>query len=135
MASAVVLKVLGGYEGTCGPDRPLALPTRKARALFAYLALHGERGTLEARWFLADEQVHMFLEGQQRDGEEAVDDGQQVDFVEFFAANPVGSRLFVDCILDDQPVTPGFLEGYQVQQVIDAVKQSHESGSRVMLQL
>jgi predicted dehydrogenase len=43
----------------------------------------------------------------------------------------VGLRHFIDCILDDKPVYPGFYEGYKVQQVIDAALESHEKGSWV----
>jgi len=43
MTGAIGLRMLGGYEGTCGPGRLLALPTKKAWALFAYLALHSGR--------------------------------------------------------------------------------------------
>jgi len=43
MTGAIGLRMLGGYEGTCGPGHLLALPTKKAWALFAYLALHSSR--------------------------------------------------------------------------------------------
>lgn len=48
-------------------------------------------------------------------------------------AEAVGARLFIDCILDDKLITPGFSEGYKVQQIIDAVMKSHESGCRVVI--
>ncbi len=34
------LTLLGGFEARCRPSDPIVLPTRKARALLAYLALH-----------------------------------------------------------------------------------------------
>ena len=37
------LTLLGGHEGTCGPGHPFRLPTKKAWALLAYLALQPGR--------------------------------------------------------------------------------------------
>jgi DNA-binding SARP family transcriptional activator len=41
--AALILKVLGGFELQTAAGRPLVLPTKKALALLAYLALHPER--------------------------------------------------------------------------------------------
>ncbi len=44
------------------------------------------------------------------------------------------SRLvtrFLDAIERRQPVTPGFAEGYRVQVLLDAVRQSHAKGQRI----
>jgi DNA-binding winged helix-turn-helix (wHTH) protein len=43
MMAALILKVLGGFELQTAAGRPLVLPTKKALALLAYLALHPER--------------------------------------------------------------------------------------------
>lgn len=40
----------------------------------------------------------------------------------------IGTRLFIDSILADQPVTPGFYEGMKVQEVIEAAFESDRSG-------
>ena len=45
-----------------------------------------------------------------------------------FTSQPVGTRLFVESILQDCPITPGFREGVQVQSVIDACFRSYASG-------
>lgn len=45
-----------------------------------------------------------------------------------FTRQAVGSRLFVDAILQDLPVTPTFFEGFKVQQVIDAALESNRRG-------
>src|SRR2546426_12830965 len=37
--SRLMLRLLGGFEVLTGPGEPLAVPTRKAQALLAYLAL------------------------------------------------------------------------------------------------
>ena len=44
------------------------------------------------------------------------------------------SRLatrFLDAIERRRPVTPGFAEGYRVQALLDAVRQSHAMGQRI----
>ena len=44
------------------------------------------------------------------------------------------SRLatrFLDAVERRQPVTPGFAEGYRVQVLLDAVRQSHAEGQRI----
>jgi predicted dehydrogenase len=38
---------------------------------------------------------------------------------------------FLDAIERRQPVTPGFTEGYRVQALLDAVRQSHTKGQRI----
>ena len=42
--------------------------------------------------------------------------------------------MVVDSILDDKPIRPGLFAGYKVQQIIDAVMQSHETGCRVIIE-
>ena len=41
-----------------------------------------------------------------------------------YVKQSVGARLFVDAILDDQPIEPDFSVGVRVQRVVDAALQS-----------
>jgi len=50
-----------------------------------------------------------------------------------FTNNSVGTRLFIDAILEDRPVEPNFYDGYKAQQVIDAALASHERGCAVSI--
>jgi predicted dehydrogenase len=43
------------------------------------------------------------------------------------------TRLFIDAILMDRPLTPTFSDGYQAQLVIDAVLESHKRGQWVTI--
>jgi predicted dehydrogenase len=94
--------------------------------------LYGERGTLSASaGFMKGFTVH--LRGWQENTDDRIDEHTDIDFFELFQNNSVGPRQFVDAILDDQPIYPGFYEGYKVQQVIDAALESHRSGCRVTI--
>ena len=48
--------------------------------------------------------------------------------VQTFMVQSIGTRLFIDSILADQPVTPGFYDGMKVQEVIEAALESDRSG-------
>lgn len=48
-------------------------------------------------------------------------------YLSMFTHQSIGSRLFVDAIVEGKPVTPSFYEGWKAQQVIDAAIASHES--------
>jgi predicted dehydrogenase len=48
--------------------------------------------------------------------------------VQTFMVQSIGTRLFIDSIIADQPVTPGFYEGMKVQEVIEAAFESDRSG-------
>jgi predicted dehydrogenase len=50
------------------------------------------------------------------------------EMVQILTHQSVGPRLFIDSILEDRPITPGFSEGVQVQAVIEAAFQSDQSG-------
>jgi predicted dehydrogenase len=45
-----------------------------------------------------------------------------------YHSQPIGSRLFVDAILENRPVTPNFRDGLQTQKVIEAAMKSHQTG-------
>ena len=49
-------------------------------------------------------------------------------FARLFTEQSVGTRLFIDGIVDDRPVSPGFYEGMKVQAVIEAAFESDRSG-------
>lgn len=48
-------------------------------------------------------------------------------------AEKYGIRYFVDCILDDRPVSPSFYDGWKTQQVIDAAIESDGLGRWIEL--
>jgi predicted dehydrogenase len=50
------------------------------------------------------------------------------EFTQIFSHQSVGTRLFIDSILKDCPIIPGFAEGVKVMGVIDAALRSDEGG-------
>jgi len=53
--------------------------------------------------------------------------------IDIFKSKPVGSRLFVEAILENRPAAPSFYDGYKAQQVIEAALESHRSGRAVTI--
>src|SRR5207249_260977 len=45
-----------------------------------------------------------------------------------FRGQPVGTRLFIDCILQGKPITPNFHDGMKAQAVIEAAFESDRTG-------
>ena len=50
-----------------------------------------------------------------------------------FLTQSIGSRYFVDCILNDVTPEPTLYEGYKVQRVIDAALESQRTGQRIAI--
>jgi len=60
-------------------------------------------------------------------------DAESFNTTAYFTKNSVGTRLFIDAILEDRPVEPNFYDGFKAQQVIDAALASHEGGCAVKI--
>jgi len=52
-------------------------------------------------------------------------------FASMFTHQPIGCRLFIDAILEQQPVSPSFFDGWQAQLLIDAALAAHETAEWV----
>jgi predicted dehydrogenase len=50
-----------------------------------------------------------------------------------FEHNSVGTRVFIDSILNDRAIEPSFEQGYRVQRVIEAAMQSHREKRKISL--
>ena len=46
-----------------------------------------------------------------------------------FWTQSIGPRLFIDAILDDRPIEPSFHDGHQVQRIVEAAMESHQTGT------
>ena len=96
-------------------------------------ALYGEKGSIEGEWLVIFPDSTTWIKAKQFGSEELIDETGLADFDTYFMDKPIGARLFVDSILDDKLANPNLHEGYKVQQVIDAVIQSHETGRKVLV--
>jgi predicted dehydrogenase len=106
------------------------------------IQLHGDRGTLEVEHIFFGSEAGVTLRGSQRDEEKfevisVPDDLRKTldasELMDPFIKQSAGPRLFVDSILKDKPVTPDFYDGLKVQEVIDAVIESHQNECWVSL--
>jgi predicted dehydrogenase len=97
-------------------------------------ALYGEKGSIEGEWLVVFPDSTTWLKAKQFGSDELIEETGLADFEGYFIDKPIGARLFVDSILDDKLASPNLKEGYKVQQIIDAVIQSAETGCRVMIE-
>ena len=105
-----------------------------------FISLHGQDGTLESRAGLWSSnpasEIVGFKRGTQKAETLQIPDSYfgSVGRENMFGFNdkPVlGPRLFVDAILNDQPLQPNFYDGYKSQQVIQAALESDETGKAI----
>jgi predicted dehydrogenase len=101
------------------------------------IVLHGEAGTLEIMCSFTSAEIRGAREGEEEVHQlpvpasylAGVDHGNPYHAVSQF----YGDYLFIDSILEDQPILPTFLDGLKAQEAIDAAKESHEKGCWVSL--
>jgi len=118
-------------DGSQGVIQASAVAHMGERSLECQVVLYGEAGTLEVDFNFQDGYV---IRGA-RSGEEQIkalaipaDILQGVDpaspimeqIERVFTEQSTGTRLFIDAIVNDQPVTPSFYEGLKAQAVIAA---------------
>lgn len=96
--------------------------------------LYGEKGTLKSGWTFRDHPTRIisYLRAGFESSLEEIGEEVSLDVSNYFKTHPAGHQ-FVDSILNDKRIYPGLYEGYKVQQIIDAVLQSHQSGCRVAI--
>jgi predicted dehydrogenase len=106
--------------------------------------LQGESGTLEADYSFKGDTIRGIRYGENEpkllpvpdDFFGDIDRNQPLlsQLGEIFTTQSVGDRQFIDAILEDQPASPNFYDGLQVQKVLDAAIVSHAKGTRIELQ-
>jgi predicted dehydrogenase len=114
-----------------------------ARGREQYVTLHGADGSLEVEWrVFGGAEKGVIVRGCRHDAEDfrvleiPSDYLQGVEAGEvygLFTKQLVGPRLFVDAILHDYMPTPGFEQGFKVQQVLEAAMVSDQTGQRVQI--
>lgn len=103
------------------------------------VVLYGDKGTLEAYADAATQTVRGLRSGESEFQTLPVPENilRGIDqraslwthqFAQLFTEQSVGTRLFIDGIVDDRPISPGFYEGMKAQAVIEAAFESDRSG-------
>jgi predicted dehydrogenase len=114
------------------------------RGLEQHIVLYGDKGTVEADFsfgnFGGDSGAQMAVRAA------SAPEGQFVELAipkhiwghvppekndEVFNRMPAGDRYFIDCIVQDRPVTPSLWDGVAVQEVMDAAIASQRTGQWV----
>jgi len=139
-AAVVTLEHEGGAQSVIQVS---AMTHRADRVVDINILLHGANGSLEAEHIFYGSAAGAKVLGSRQDEEVfeplAVPDEllaglESGDPMEPFVKQAAGPRLFVDAILEGQPVSPSFYDGYKVQEVIDAALESDRTGRRVSLE-
>lgn len=117
-------------NGAHGSIQVSAVAHAADRWVEQHLALHGEDGTLEVDVALRGAEGGAVIRGSRR-GEDrfAILPVPETYLME----ETVAPRLFIDAVVEGRPAYPDFLDGYKVQQVIDAALESHRTARRVRL--
>jgi predicted dehydrogenase len=129
-SAALILEFENGAQGQLQCNRVSHLGDRRIE--FQVL-LHGELGTLEANFTFKGGEIR----GARHDENEICrlkiphrlwGDADRSDPWGVFMTQPVGARLFIDAIIEDQPIASDFFAGWKAQQVVDAARESHAKG-------
>jgi predicted dehydrogenase len=133
------VKFDNGAHGTIQASGVAYVPGRSNKQ---QIRLYGEAGSIEADIVMWGPKADTVIRAARSQDEqfqilEVPDsfwgDADPSDNSSIFAKNSVGTRAFIDTILEDRPVEPNFYDGYKAQQVIDAAFESHELGSVVSI--
>ncbi|MCP4622411.1 MAG: Gfo/Idh/MocA family oxidoreductase [bacterium] len=102
------------------------------------MLLHGEAGSIEVTSTIAGTAISVAKDGDREFKsmevpDEFWDKADKANPFSVFTSQSVGARLFVDSIIEDRPITPGFKEGLEVQKVLDAAVASNEQGAKIKI--
>lgn len=130
-ANDAALLMLKYQDGSQGVIQVSAVAHTGDRGLECQVVLYGEGGTLEVDLHLdggyvirgtrsAEKQINrLTIPDEIMQGVDQ-DSSLDVQFNRIYLEQAVGSRLFIDAILNDQPLSPSFYDGLQAQAVIEA---------------
>ena len=134
-SATLTLEFTNGAHGTITVSSVVYMAERDQEQ---YIILHGESGTLEAELtFPAGRTLPGEIRGARQDDDhfhilpvpaDYWDNADRTQLLDVFSKRSIGSRLFIDSIVEDCPVTPNFYDGLKVQEVIDAALESDRTG-------
>jgi predicted dehydrogenase len=139
-AALLTVEFANGSQGTIHAS---AVAYTGGRGLEQHITLYGDKGTVEADFNFANfggaGATMVVRTASTPDGlftELPIPDSIWGDVprdqnTEVFNRMPAGDRYFVDCILEDRPVTPSLWDGVAAQEVMEAAIASHRTGQWV----
>jgi len=129
-------------EGALGTIQNSVVAHIADRSFQQQIKLYGEAGSLEINYIHGGSESQALIRGAGSQDEtfrtlQVPDsywgDADPSDNFSIITKNSVGTRLFIDAILEDRPVEPNFYDGFKAQQVIDAALASHKQGCAVSI--
>jgi len=119
-------------KGTQGVIQLSSLAYIGMDGMHSRITLHGESGTLEVKATFTSAEIRGARDGEKEFRPLPIPDRilERVDKANPFHVRSqfTGDYLFIDSILQDRPISPGFYDGLKAQEVIDAAKESYEKG-------
>jgi predicted dehydrogenase len=134
-AASLVVEFANGAQGTLVAS---VVAHQAERGQVNSVSLHGSAGTLELQHTFRGATLHGARAEEQQFTPldipaELWEDVDPATPAEVNVRHAVGDRAFVDAILYDRPVIPGFYDGWKVQQVIEAAFAAYEQGCAVAI--
>jgi predicted dehydrogenase len=140
-AALLALEFANGSQGMIHTS---AVAYTGGRGLEQHIILYGDQGAVEADLYFGNfgggNGAEMAVRAAKAPDGRFVDlaipahiwgDVPPDDNTQTFNLMPAGDRYFIDCIVQDRPVTPNLWDGVAVQEVIEAAITSHRSGQWV----
>jgi len=133
-SALLLVKFANGAHGTIQAS---AVAHIADRSFQQQIKLYGKAGTLEIDFTYLGSKAGAVIRAARSQEEQFQTlqvpesywgDVDQSDPSLIFTKNAVGSRLFIDAILENRSVNPNFYDGYKAQQIVDAAIASHEKG-------
>jgi predicted dehydrogenase len=139
-AALLTVEFANGSQGTIHTS---AVAYTGGRGMEQHIILYGDHGTVEADFSFGNfggSGAHMAVRAATLPNNSFADlpipahiwgDVAPDQHTEVFNRMNAGDRYFIDCILEDRPVTPSLWDGVAAQEVMDAAIASHKTGKWV----
>jgi len=102
------------------------------------MLFHGEAGSIEISSTAAGPVIYAAKKGESDFKTMEVPDDfwkstKKGNPASVFTSQSVGDRLFIDSIIEDKTISPGFEDGLKVQKILDAAKKSSQEAARILI--
>ena len=131
-SALLMVRFENGAQGTLHSSSVVHVANR---GMFQHIAMHGEAGSVEADISFAGVEIKAARKDDQEFSTLEVPNSYYGDVeqgnpmtIDVFRKQSIGTRLFIDAILEDLPIAPNFYDGLKVQEVIAAALESAKTG-------